>query len=107
MIKREMIQLLIDLMEKQRVLLIVHDYNTAADPDADWKKIPCDVLITTWNEWKNYGNEIRLREADINEYNAVAIFSHYYLSGSGTDLQDELRRYLTDKSESGHLGSCI
>lgn len=76
-----------DLMAGQRTLLIVHDYNVSEDSGFSlWRELPCDILLTSWNDWSKSGLEtVLLKTEDLSEEKspeiARTIFREYYLHG--------------------------
>ena len=74
---------LLQLLDDRNLLLIVHDYNVSEDSYfAYFRKLPCDILLTTWNRWTAISG-VNLSREDLaqenQKENVLSLFAQYYL----------------------------
>ena len=74
------VQMLSVLCQKQRTLLIVHNYDVSTDPsDSFWKRLGCDIILTSRFDWHDPAvPSVCLHCSDLTEENALRIFDHFY-----------------------------
>ena len=101
----ERLALLKNLLQDQKILLIVHDYNRRSDETfAYFRELPCDVILTGWSSWTDSGVAcIELRQDDLSEDAALNIFKNAYLQNAmaekNHDWKDRLEKMLTEDQE--------
>lgn len=72
---------LIRLCQKEKLLLLVHDYDVSEDSSLDiWRELGCDVILTSRHDWAASGiPTLTLRCNDLAEAQAKGVFRQYYL----------------------------
>lgn len=80
-------EMLIRLCKKQKVLLLVNDYDVSSDPDFSiWQELGCDVILTSRHDWSASGTPtVTLKCGDLGDEGARAVFTQYYLHGCETE----------------------
>lgn len=80
-------EMLIKLCRKQKVLLLVNDYDVSSDPDFSiWRELGCDVILTSRHDWSASGTPtVTLKCGDLGDEGARAVFAQYYLHGCETE----------------------
>lgn len=85
----ERIRILQALLQERKCLFIVHDYNQREDDSfALFKEFSCDVILTSWADWKESGVScVSLKSNDLTEQAVVCIFEEIYLKNAQSDCE--------------------
>ena len=74
------------LCARQRVLLIVHDYDKTEELDFRWDSLGCSVILTSRSPWNGVPS-VKLRCRDLSQDDARRMFEYYFEQYDGLPAQ--------------------